>query len=266
VETVIHHPISLGIMGVLVGALGTLVGAGGGFLLVPLYLALFPGMDPEQVTAASLAVVAFNSSSGAVAYLRQGRTDTAMAFLLFASMLPGSVAGVLAVSLVPRQMFQQAFGVLLLLLGTYMVASAALRPRPQAAMALVREPIPCRSPLRIRAGMAASAGTGFVASFLGIGGGPFYVPLLIYVLRYPVLIATATSQVSLSFMAWVAVLAHFLKGTYFEVWWLVLPAAFGAAVGAQAGAKLSLRVKGTAIVLLLGVVLSLVAIRLIMYT
>ena len=43
-------------LGVAIGVVGTLVGAGGGFLLVPLLLFMYPGAEPETVTSISLAV------------------------------------------------------------------------------------------------------------------------------------------------------------------------------------------------------------------
>ena len=55
------------------GTFGTLVGAGGGFLLVPLLALLEPTLPTNDVTAMSLAVVAMNATSGAIAYARQRR-------------------------------------------------------------------------------------------------------------------------------------------------------------------------------------------------
>ena len=53
-------------IGVLVGAYGTLIGAGGGFVLVPLLLLLYPHESPARLTAVSLAVVLANASSGSL--------------------------------------------------------------------------------------------------------------------------------------------------------------------------------------------------------
>src|SRR5262249_48831249 len=57
-------------IGALVRAFGTLIGAGGGFLLVPLLLLLYPGDQPETITSISLAGVFFNAFSGSIAYAR----------------------------------------------------------------------------------------------------------------------------------------------------------------------------------------------------
>lgn len=258
-----QHPAFLAAMGIAVGTLGTLVGAGGGFLLVPLFLGLFPSLSPEEVTAASLAVVALNSSSGSIAYARLGRIDFGMAVRLFVAMVPGSLAGVGAVSLVPKEVFQRTFGLLLLGLALYLVYSPKTRREP----GLTDLPTDLGSRLavpavRVHVTTAASAVTGFIASFMGIGGGPIHVPLLIYLIRFPVALATGTSQLALCLMAWTTVAVHYTSGTYSTVWWLVVPVAGGAVAGAQLGAWLTKILKDTFIVRLLGIVLGIVALRL----
>jgi len=62
-------------LGFAVGAFGTLVGAGGGFILTPVLLLVYPDSTPALITAISLFVVFFNASSGTVAYGRQRRID-----------------------------------------------------------------------------------------------------------------------------------------------------------------------------------------------
>ena len=62
-------------LGVLIGAFGTLIGAGGGFILVPILLLVYPHEKTELITAISLAVVFFNALSGSFAYARMKRVD-----------------------------------------------------------------------------------------------------------------------------------------------------------------------------------------------
>ncbi|MBD0278392.1 MAG: TSUP family transporter, partial [Flavisolibacter sp.] len=62
-------------IGFLVGCIGTLIGAGGGFILVPVLLLLFPGLRAEAITSISLGVVFLNAFSGTVAYARMKRID-----------------------------------------------------------------------------------------------------------------------------------------------------------------------------------------------
>ena len=62
-------------LGFLVGACATLIGSGGGFMLVPLLLLLYPQATTETVTSISMAVVFMNALSGSWAYGRLGRID-----------------------------------------------------------------------------------------------------------------------------------------------------------------------------------------------
>jgi uncharacterized membrane protein YfcA len=50
-------------LGFVIGAYGTLIGAGGGFVLVPILLLLYPQAAPETLTSISLAV---NALSGKI--------------------------------------------------------------------------------------------------------------------------------------------------------------------------------------------------------
>ncbi|MDQ6815137.1 MAG: sulfite exporter TauE/SafE family protein, partial [Bacteroidota bacterium] len=82
-------------LGLLVGTFGTLIGAGGGFILVPVLLFIFPDLKPEVVTSISLAVVFLNAASGSVAYAQLKRIDYKSAIIFAVAALPGSIIGVL---------------------------------------------------------------------------------------------------------------------------------------------------------------------------
>ena len=117
-------------LGFAIGAYGTLVGAGGGSVLVPALLILLPGESPASITAISLAVVFFNAYTGTIAYMRMGRVDYRIATLFTIASLPGAVIGVLLVHEIPRGLFDPLFGVLLLVLGGFLVANPlGTRPR-----------------------------------------------------------------------------------------------------------------------------------------
>jgi len=101
-------------VGFLVGAYGTLIGAGGGFVLVPFLLLVYPKDSPELLTSISLAVVFFNALSGSLAYARMKRVDYASGMVFAAATIPGAVLGALTTSFIPRRVFDAAFGVLML--------------------------------------------------------------------------------------------------------------------------------------------------------
>ena len=242
----------LGALGVAVGAVGTLVGAGGGFLLTPVLLLLYPHDSPQALTSVSLAAVWANSTSGTIAYLRQKRVDVRNGTIFGIAALPGAVGGALAVDHVPRAAFDAIMAVALGSVAVWLAVSGR-KTRP------VRQ-----GPVPVRRGVAISAVVGFASSFLGIGGGVFHVPLLVMALGYPTHVATATSHYVLALMSGGAVVTHALQGSYHVGHGLrrSLVLAVSLAAGAQIGARASMRVPALAIERLLAVALALVALRL----
>src|SRR6476659_6708262 len=102
------------LLGLSVGGYGTMIGAGGGFVLVPLLLLLYPSREPDFVTSVSLAVVCFNAASGTLAYVRQKRVDYLAANLFAEATIPGAIAGALVIGYIPRNVFDIMFALLLL--------------------------------------------------------------------------------------------------------------------------------------------------------
>jgi uncharacterized membrane protein YfcA len=260
-------------LGFAVGAYGTLVGAGGGFVLVPALLIIYPEEDAASITSISLAVVFFNALSGTVAYARQHRIDVRSGLLFAAAGLPGAIGGAFLVNAVPRRLFDVLFGVVLLSIAAYTLWSIG---RPQQ----LRQPLRGRGVIRrimpgavegetyvyaYKAwhGIGMMSVIGFLSSLLGIGGGVISVPMMITVLRFPVHVAVATSQFILAFMAGQGSAVHLLNGDLQgdNILRALLIAA-GAIPGAQAGALLSKRLRGPIVARLLVLALVVVGARL----
>ena len=271
-ESLVLEVLLLGLLGFMVGAFGTLVGAGGGFILVPILLLLYSDRPPEVITAMSLFVVLANAASGTVAYARLRRIDVRSGLAFAVATLPGAVAGALVVKQIDRDTFNLVLAVVLGLIGFYL-----LLPRP---VATIRESLRGRGVVRRQIvdrdgtmycyayrrwqGLGISGGVGFISSLLGIGGGIVHVPVMAMVLRFPVRVATATSQMVLGLMALQAVVTHFVSGTLRWDQTLAQTAmmAVGAIGGAQVGALASNRLRGDFILRALGAALVLVAARL----
>ena len=97
--------------------------------------------------------------------------------------------------------------------------------------------------------MLLSFCVGFLSSILGIGGGIIHVPAMVYLLAFPAHIATATSHFVLAISSMVGVFTHFLLHNILIKEALMI--GVGAVLGAQIGAKMSLKVKSKAILSLL---------------
>jgi len=107
-------------MGFIFGAYGTLIGAGGGFVLVPFLLILYPRESVETITSISLAVVFFNALSGSVAYARMRRIEYRSGLIFSAATIPGAILGALATAYLPRRLFDTIFGLLLIAASVYL--------------------------------------------------------------------------------------------------------------------------------------------------
>jgi uncharacterized membrane protein YfcA len=261
-------------LGFAVGAYGTLIGAGGGFVLMPVLLLLHPQGEPAHLTAISLAVVFANSCSGSLAYGWMRRIDYRSGLMFAAAAIPGAVVGALNTALVPRSVFNLVFSVSFVIVALAMALRPELRHRPHIKRAPSRfeatrllvdaQGLPHEWTFQPWIGIVLSFFVGYFSSFLGIGGGVIHVPALVWLLHYPVHIATATSHFILAIMTGVGALVHVETGALHQEVWETLTLIVGVLPGAQLGAYLSSRVRSAWIIRSLAIALGLVGVRILL--
>ncbi len=243
-------------IGLFVGALGTLIGAGGGFILVPLLILLYPNYSAQEITAISMLCVACNASSGSIAYLYRRQVHVKMASAFTLASIPGAWLGSALTRHINRDDYELAFALLLFVLGLFIILRKSVRPSPGA-----KEQAWNPKPSHYALGFGISLGVGFLASILGIGGGIIHVPLLAQVLLMPVHLAAGTSHLILAISALVATAEHLTHGDLPLQASFVPYLAFGIVLGAQLGAFFSKRVSSVIIMKSLGFAIILVGIR-----
>ncbi len=259
-------------LGFLTGAYGTLIGAGGGFLLVPALLMLYPAESPGALTSISLAAVFFNAFSGAVAYGHMRRIDFNSGLWFALAGMPGAVLGTIVSGRVPRELFNGVFGGVLIALAAFLTYKprGGEHPHPEHHRGDIHRHLVEAGgreddyDFNLPLAMSASGVIGFVSSALGIGGGVIQVPVLVRGFGFPPHIATATSQFVLAALSFVAVLSHMQQGAYVDGPWFrrTLCLSMGVLLGAQLGAWLSQRVKTAHVLRLLSIALVGVGLRL----
>jgi len=259
-------------LGLAVGAYGTIVGAGGGFVLVPVLLLIYPDEDPVAITSISLAVVFFNALSGSAAYMRLRRVDYLTGFIFAAATLPGAIGGAYLVGAVPRRVFDIMFGVLLASLALYTMWGAGRTEHirePLRGRGIITRTMPSadggtyRYSYNVWQGAAYSTVVGLVSSLLGIGGGVIHVPIMITLLRIPTHVAVATSHFVLMFMTGAGSGVHLLNGDLGgENLARAALISLGAIPGAQIGARIAQRFHGAMIARLLVIALVALSVRL----
>jgi uncharacterized membrane protein YfcA len=256
-------------LGFVIGAYGTLIGAGGGFVLVPALLLLYPHENPEIITSISLAVIFFNALSGSAAYARMKRIDYKSGLLFAVAAIPGAILGALSTAYIPRRLFDAVFGLLMI------AASIILLLYPSRAKEAIGNRLSYHLARNLvekdgtvhtfsynpRVGVGSSFFVGYISSLLGIGGGIVHVPLLVHILNFPVHIATATSHFILAVMALTGTVVHIVTGSFSHGVRRTITLAAGVLLGAQVGALLSNRVQGNWIIRGLAIGLVFVGIR-----
>ena len=266
-------------LGLLIGAFGTLIGAGGGFVLVPILLLVYPNEKTELITGISLAVVFFNALSGSLAYARMKRVDYKSGILFSIATIPGAILGALSTAYVPRGVFDLLFGVLMIVAAIYLWTSGG----EESAVRSYRKGDSDSDPRRRRmlrdltdaegvryhyaynpvTGVLLSLVVGFISSLLGVGGGFIHVPILTRLLDFPVHIATATSHFVLAIMSLTGTLVHVAQGVFVRGIRRTTMLAIDVLIGAQGGAWMSNRIGGKMIIRGLAVALAFVGVRLI---
>lgn len=248
------------IIGLLVGILGTIIGAGGGFILIPFLIILFPEKTPEEITAISLAVVFFNSLSGTYAYHKMKRTDYRSGLIFAISTLPGAILGSLIIALVTNNLFNLIFGLILITLAIFLF----LKPVNSSDSNLDK----LENNINITVnkkwpGFLINLTIGFISTILGIGGGIIRVPALVHLLNFPVHIATATSQFIVVIMSFSSSILHLINGNITKNLIPILTLSITAIIGAQIGARLSNKFHDTNIIRILALALTIIGVRMI---
>ena len=256
-------------VGFIVGTYGTLIGAGGGFVLVPLLLLLYPQESPEVIASISLAVVFFNALSGSIAYMRLKRVDYRSGVLFAIATIPGAILGAMTTSYIPRPLFDLFLGVLMIVGSLFLIFHTHKKTddgEGRTQRCLVRNIVEADGTTHTfsyspTVGVGLSLVVGYLSSLLGIGGGIIHVPALVHVLNFPVHVATATSQFILGIMALTGTGVHVVLGNFHHGIRRTIALAIGVLIGAQLGAFLSNRVRGDWIIRGLAIALGLVGIR-----
>jgi uncharacterized membrane protein YfcA len=271
-ETTLQY-LGLIAMGFGIGAYGTLIGAGGGFLLMPLLLFMYPREHQHTLSAISLAVVFFNSISGAGAYAHLKRIDYRSGLIFAAATVPGAIFGVITNASVPRLGFEAIFSIFLISLALFLFLRPKSDTRPVGERQLTAprggltrvfqtmDGITFEYSYHLWLGVVVFFFLGFIASFLGIGGGSLVVPILAYLLNFPVLIATATSQFIVAITTFTATLVHIWHGSFHHGAHRAAALGIGVLIGAQLGAYLSNKIKGAWIIRALALAVALAGVK-----
>jgi len=220
----------------------TMVGLGGGLIFSPLFILLqFP---IHTAVSASLFLNGIAAISAAITYFRKKMVDVKIGLPLIISSSLFAPLGAYATSKVNLQLFTAILAVVILLAAVRMIFSKKVESEGKKIA----------TAYKIMGGAVIGMVIGFVAGLLGIGGGVFIVPLLIYVLGVPTKTAAATSIFIVVFSSFSGFIAHVSIAV--PDWRFILMAALFSFTGGQLGSRIMAeKLKSRTIRRIFGVVL-----------
>ena len=219
-----------------------MVGLGGGLIFSPLFVIL--GFAKSEAASASLFLNLIAAASAAYTYSRKKMVDFSLAIpLIISSSLAAPIGSYLNVRIDVKPF-------LIILAGVLALAGLRMLMSPSDDV----EVVTVGASKKIIGGIGIGAAIGVMGGLLGIGGGVFIVPLLIYVMKTPTKIAAASSTFIVCFSS----LTGFLGYVSMEKtnWLFILPAAVASFAGGQAGARImSASLKGKSIRVIFSIIL-----------
>jgi uncharacterized membrane protein YfcA len=256
---VMISPIILATIGFIVGVLGGFFGVGGGFLAGPLMLVA--GVPINFVVGTDLAHMTGKSIVAARRHRAMGNVDLRLGLLMIGGTIPGIELGAQAIEWLDaagnaEQVVGYTYVVILLGIGIFTAWESLRALRMQRTDQLgtrgaldvpfsIQRSKVFQLPPVIRlstSGIQISLWpvlfvgvvTGFLAGFLGVGGGFLRLPLLVYLLGVPTHVAVGTDLFEIVISAGFGTVSHALKGNVDIM--IALTMQTGAAIGAQIGA------------------------------
>lgn len=256
------------------GVFGSLLGLGGGILIVPLLTFGF-GLDFRAAVGVSLVCVIVTSSAAAGVYLERHLANLRLGMLLEVFTASGALIGGLIAFLLPDRVLAGLFALLLVYTAVTMLRRRATSTgdaspsieNPDDAAGAAQAPGPFRAalagpgyrPVRLGAGIGGSVFAGLVSALLGVGGGIVKVPLMHLVMRVPLKVATATSNLMIGVTASASAIVYLLRDGINPL--VAGPTAVGVFAGAMVGSRVAQRIDVRLLRLLFVAVLALTAVQ-----
>ena len=228
----------------------TMVGLGGGLIFSPLFILLkFP---VTTAVSASLFLNGIAAISAGIIYFRKKMIDVKVGLPLLVTSTLFAPLGAMVPVRVNIRIFTAILAMVIFMAAIRMLFSKKIEAEGMAVS-------PAR---RIIGGGSIGAVIGLMAGLLGIGGGVFIVPLLIYILKVPTKTAAATSIFIVVFSSFSGFITHISLAD--TDWKFILMAAIFSFAGGQLGSRIMAeKLKGRTVRQIFGLVLLLFTFKLV---
>ncbi|MBU2489686.1 MAG: sulfite exporter TauE/SafE family protein [Proteobacteria bacterium] len=265
-----------------VGLLSGIFGVGGGFLMTPLLIMM--GIPPTVAAASDSNQIVGASTSGTLAHYRLGNVDFKMGILLLIGGVAGGTVGVQIIKVLRASgnadfLITVTYVIMLGFVGSYMfveslqglrknrVASTEPVARKESGYARFMKSLPWqtrfeKSGIEVSYLMPLLLGTlvGILAAIMGVGGGFIMVPVMVYLLRMPMHVVVGTTLFQILFTCVnVTIMQASTNHTVDFVLAVMLLA--GSTIGAQFGARISRKMGGDQLKILLAALVLIVMVK-----
>ena len=160
---------------------------GGGLILIPTLVLAFPGAAPVQILATNKLAGTCGTTVSSVTYYRRVKPDPGTFVPLMIVAFLGSALGALAASQIPKSAFNPIILAALVIVGTYVVLKPDVGQITELRWTDHRH---------TTAAMLAGLTIGFYDGALGPGTGSFFVFVLVGLLGYNFLEASAKARIA----------------------------------------------------------------------
>lgn len=263
--------------GFLVGFMSGLFGVGGGFLMTPLLI--FMGIPAATAVGTESVQILGSSVSGAIAHSRKKNIDYEIGAFLLVGGIFGSTIGVIIFNFL-----KEAGNIDLIIKFLYMLFLAIIGSLMliESSMSLIKEKrlkkkekrkrtfldyLPLKFKFRqsriyISILLPVNVGifVGFLASFMGVGGGFVMVPAMIYLFRMGTVTAIGTSLFQIVFVTLNVSILHATFNLTVDLI-LAIFLLVGGVIGAQYGSKYTSKFKGEQIRIFLAIIVLIVCLK-----
>lgn len=258
----IRRPMAAGCAGAAVAILGGLIGLGGAELRLPILITIF-ALYPHRAIRINLLVSLATLAMSAVSRVSFVHTTNISDHRVeVVGMLAGGIVaawfGASYLSRIPKTRITGVIAVLLFGTAALLVAETIIS---DAAWTVLPRDSAWRTPAAVVAGLLI----GTISSLLGVAGGEFIIPILIFFFGADIRTAgTASALISIPVVL-TGVIRHWLTGHYRSqsmLAYLVLPMSIGSLIGALIGGYLAAWAPTDALRLVLATILAASAIKL----
>jgi len=273
-------------LGTIVGFLSGLTGVGGGFLMTPLLI--MAGIPPTIAAASDSNQIVASATSGTYAHYRLGNVDFKMGIIL---MLGGFLGGTLGVRIIKilRALgdadffIRVTYVIMLSIVGSYMLVESIRCRRHESglnqSLTAISQPSRFRRFIAFLPGQtrfSTSAVTlpfilpfmvggfvGMLAAIMGLGGGFIMVPMMCYVLGMPMHVVVGTNLFQEVFVCANVTIMQAASNHTVDLP-LAIILLMGSCIGAQLGARFSVRLKANNLKTLLACIVLAVMVKILL--